>query len=75
MRAHGVGFRLNAKSCMTEEFCMRTLFILALLGAAAPAFADSVLDLRASFPEVKPYSGPISPAVTGDFGGDREPEQ
>lgn len=46
---------------------MRTLLMLALMAAAAPAFADSLLDLRATFPEVKPYSGQMSPAVTKAF--------
>lgn len=46
---------------------MRTLLIVALMAAAAPAFADSLLDLRATFPEVKPYSGEMSPAVTKAF--------
>ena len=46
---------------------MRALIFLALVGLAAPAFADAVLDLRATFPEVNPYSGPMSPAVTEAF--------
>jgi hypothetical protein len=49
---------------------MRVLPLLSLVGVVgivSPAFAGSTLDLRANFPEIKPYSGPASQAVTRSF--------